>query len=75
MERKAMKISADMADVLFRGLFCLIFVGLGAEHLFSDDLIRRLMPTWVPFERAVSIMGWVRSPEMRHLITEYGIIV
>ena len=59
-----MKISADTADLLFRALFCLIFVGLGAEHVFSDDLIRRLMPAWVPFERVVSIvcglwlMGW-----------------
>jgi uncharacterized membrane protein YphA (DoxX/SURF4 family) len=59
-----MKLTADTADLLFRALFCVIFVGLGAEHLFSDDLIQRLMPDWVPFERAVSIgcglwlMGW-----------------
>ncbi len=50
-----MKISPDSADLLFRCLFCLIFVGLGGEHIFSDTLILRLMPEWVPAPRLVSL--------------------
>ncbi|MCZ6781517.1 MAG: hypothetical protein O7C73_07740 [Nitrospirae bacterium] len=48
----------------FRGLFCVIFLGLGGEHLFQDELIRLQMPAWVPWPRAVSILvglwlvGW-----------------
>ncbi len=59
-----MKIDEDVADLLFRALFCLIFIGLGSEHLFSDDLIRTLMPAWVPFPSLVSklcgvwLVGW-----------------
>lgn len=59
-----MKISPDFADALFRSLFSLIFLGLGAEHLFSDNLIRRLMPDWLPAPREVSVfcgvwlVGW-----------------
>lgn len=57
-------VSSDLADLIFRALFCLIFVGLGAEHLFSDALIQHLMPEWMPMKRAVSIacglwlFGW-----------------
>lgn len=50
-----MKICSDKADFLFRGLFCLIFVGLGGEHIFSDELIQHLMPYWIPYPRTVSI--------------------
>ena len=51
-----MKINADIADLLFRLLFCLIFVGLGLEHIFSDSLIRQLMPDWVPYPRMASLL-------------------
>ncbi len=51
-----MTISKDMSDILFRALFCLIFLGLGGEHIVSDDLIRRLMPAWVPAPRIVSLL-------------------
>ncbi len=44
----------DLTEFLFRILFCVIFIGLGAEHLFKDDLIRLLMPAWVPWPRFVS---------------------
>ena len=44
----------DLTEFLFRILFCIIFIGLGAEHLFKDDLIRLLMPAWVPWPRFVS---------------------
>ena len=51
-----MKLNRDQADLIFRALFCSIFVGLGGEHLFHDDLIRRLMPAWVPMQRLVSAL-------------------
>ena len=47
-------IFPDIVDLGFRGLFCLIFVGLGCEHMLNDELIRRLMPVWVPAARVVS---------------------
>ncbi|MFN8390923.1 MAG: DoxX family protein [Bdellovibrionota bacterium] len=59
-----LRISSDAADLIFRALFCLIFVGLGGEHLFSDALIQHLMPEWMPLKRVVSIgcgvwlVGW-----------------
>ncbi len=49
---------------MFRFLFCLIFVGLGGEHILDDTLIQRLMPEWVPYKRLVSFLcglwlaGW-----------------
>lgn len=47
-------IDEDVSDLVFRLLFCLIFVGLGLEHIFSDTLIQHLMPTWMPMKRLVS---------------------
>ena len=49
------KLSDDSTDCIFRTLFCLIFLGLGAEHLFSDQLIQNLMPGWLPWKRTVSV--------------------
>jgi uncharacterized membrane protein YphA (DoxX/SURF4 family) len=51
-----MKINQDVSDFLFRLLFSTIFVGLGMEHIFSDELIRQLMPTWVPHPRLISFL-------------------
>ena len=51
-----MKVSKDLAEFIFRALFCLIFIGLGGEHLVSDELIQKLMPEWVPMKRTVSIL-------------------
>ena len=42
-------------DLAFRVLFSSIFLGLGAEHIFQDDLLQLLMPAWVPYPRAASI--------------------
>lgn len=50
-------ISKNQADILFRGLFCLIFIGLGAEHLVDDTLIQKLMPAWVPMPHLVSLLS------------------
>ena len=64
MTLSRLTINKDCSDFIFRFLFCSIFVGLGAEHLFSDTLLRELMPHWVPFPRAISILcglwlvGW-----------------
>ena len=51
-----MKIDEDTAELLFRALFCTIFVGLGGEHLLSGDLLLRLMPGWVTYPHLVSIL-------------------
>ncbi|MDQ8182159.1 DoxX family protein [Pelagicoccus sp. SDUM812005] len=48
-------MSKDFSDLVFRLLFSLIFIGLGGEHLVSDELIQKLMPAWVPSPRLVSI--------------------
>ncbi|MCB0354277.1 MAG: DoxX family protein, partial [Bdellovibrionales bacterium] len=51
-----MRLGRDESEFLFRALFCLIFVGLGGEHIVSDQLIQKLMPHWVPYPRLVSIL-------------------
>ncbi len=48
-------MNKDLVDLTFRLLFSLIFVGLGSEHMLSDDLIQKLMPAWVPMPSYVSI--------------------
>jgi len=50
------RLGEDKADFIFRFLFCSIFLGLGFEHLFSDDLIQLLMPQWMIFERFASVI-------------------
>lgn len=50
------KLTEDQCDLIFRALFCSIFLGLGFEHLFSDTLIQHLMPLWVPEKRIISIL-------------------
>jgi len=45
----------DLRDLIFRGLFSSIFVGLGLEHLFDDRLIQHLMPGWVPYPAVASV--------------------
>ncbi len=49
-------MSKDTCDLLFRVLFSLIFLALGGEHILSDDLLQRLMPTWMPAPGIVSIL-------------------
>lgn len=46
--------AAALAELAFRALFSSIFLGLGAEHVLADDLLRSLMPAWVPFPRLAS---------------------
>ncbi len=49
------KLNYDLTDVIFRVLFSLIFLGLGLEHLFADDLIQSMMPVWFIGKRLVSV--------------------
>ncbi len=51
------KLNYDLTDVLFRVLFSLIFLGLGLEHLFADDLIQNMMPVWFVGKRLVSVVA------------------
>ena len=46
-------------DLIFRLLFSLIFLGLGLEHLFSDETIREMMPAWIAHKRLVSMAAGV----------------
>ena len=52
-------ISEDLADLIFRILFSSIFLGLGIEHLFHDELIQTLIPDWMEYKRAASITSGV----------------
>lgn len=51
--------SRDFNELVFRVLFSSIFLGLGGEHLLSDQLIQHLMPAWMPAPRVVSILSGV----------------
>lgn len=49
-------LNKDIVDLLFRTSFSIIFLGLGSEHILSDDLIQKLMPAWIPLPEYVSIL-------------------
>lgn len=53
------RVDFDWRDLIFRGLFSSIFLGLGSEHLLDDRLIRHLMPDWVMFPALVSVLSGV----------------
>ena len=53
--RKVQLINQDFSDLLFGVLFCLTFIALGGEYLVKDDLIQKLMPSWFPLPKIVSI--------------------
>ena len=46
----------DTTDLLFRALFSTIFLALGLEHLFHDQLIQQMMPGMLPFKRMFSLL-------------------
>ncbi len=54
-----MRIDDDLSDLIFRGLFSTIFVGLGLEHLLSDQLLQGLIPDWIGAKRLVSVAAGV----------------
>jgi uncharacterized membrane protein YphA (DoxX/SURF4 family) len=47
-------VPPDARDLIFRGLFSSIFLGLGLEHLLDDRLIQHLMPEWVSYPSLAS---------------------
>lgn len=51
------QLSYDLSDLVFRLLFSLIFVGLGMEHFFADQLIQSMMPEWVGNKRIASVVA------------------
>ena len=53
------KINYDITDLLFRLLFSTIFLGLGVEHIFSDDLIQNMMPDWFVYKRLLSVSAGI----------------
>jgi uncharacterized membrane protein YphA (DoxX/SURF4 family) len=48
-------INSDLAELIFRLLFSSIFIVLGSEHVFRDELIQQLMPGWMPAPRLFSL--------------------
>src|SRR4051812_29159306 len=48
------RIGNDARDLIFRGLFSSIFLGLGSEHLLDDRLIQHFMPAWVGYPMLAS---------------------
>src|SRR6478609_2711372 len=48
------RVSNDTRDLIFRGLFSSIFLGLGSEHLLDDRLIQHFMPAWVGYPMIAS---------------------
>jgi uncharacterized membrane protein YphA (DoxX/SURF4 family) len=48
-------VDPDLAELVFRLLFSSIFIVLGGEHVFRDELIQNLIPAWVPMKRALSL--------------------
>jgi len=50
-------LSYDASDLIFRLLFSLIFIGLGLEHIFSDELIQGMMPAWIGSRRTASVVA------------------
>jgi uncharacterized membrane protein YphA (DoxX/SURF4 family) len=48
------RVDDGTRDLIFRGLFSTIFLGLGSEHLLDDRLIRHLMPGWILYPTLAS---------------------
>tara|TARA_B100001123_G_C15342940_1_gene1035791 strand:- start:8482 stop:8652 length:171 start_codon:yes stop_codon:yes gene_type:complete len=49
-------MSKDTADLIFRIFSNLIFLALGGEHIFNDELLQKLMSSWMPMPGLMSIM-------------------
>jgi uncharacterized membrane protein YphA (DoxX/SURF4 family) len=53
------RVNSDTRDLIFRGLFSTIFLGLGSEHLLDDRLIQHFMPGWVQYPMLASRLSGV----------------
>jgi uncharacterized membrane protein YphA (DoxX/SURF4 family) len=59
IRRFEQRVDSDVRDLIFRGLFSTIFLGLGSEHLLDDRLIQHFMPGWVPYPVLASRLSGV----------------
>jgi len=50
-------MTVPQSEAAFRFFFSLIFLALGFEHLFADQLIQAMMPAWLPAKRAFSLLA------------------
>jgi putative oxidoreductase len=48
------RVDAATRDLIFRGLFSTIFVGIGCEHVLDDHLIQHFMPGWIRYPALAS---------------------
>jgi uncharacterized membrane protein YphA (DoxX/SURF4 family) len=53
------RVDKDTRDLIFRGLFSSIFLGLGSEHLLDDRLLQHFMPGWVQYPMLASRVSGV----------------
>lgn len=54
IRRIEQRVDSDARDLIFRGLFSTIFLGLGCEHLLDDHMIQHFMPSWVAYPNLAS---------------------
>lgn len=54
---RILRLNYNITDLVFRVLFSTIFIGLGFEHIFSDQLIQNMMPEWVTLKRFFSLIA------------------
>jgi len=59
IHRFEQRIDTDTRDLIFRGLFSTIFLGLGSEHLLDDRMIRHFMPGWVTYPALASSVSGI----------------
>lgn len=59
IRRMEQRVDQDARDLIFRGLFSSIFLGLGAEHLLDDHMIQHFMPAWVGYPVLASRLSGV----------------
>jgi uncharacterized membrane protein YphA (DoxX/SURF4 family) len=65
---------SDIQDFAFRLMFSSIFLGLGMEHLFQDEIIQKFMPDWIAYKRLASIAcGIILITGSASIITGYRI--
>ena len=51
-----LRFNYDTTDLVFRALFSLIFLGLGGEHVFDNQLILKMMPDFLPLKGFFSVL-------------------
>jgi putative oxidoreductase len=59
IRRFEQRVDNDTRDLIFRGLFSTIFLGLGCEHLLDDHVIQHFMPAWVQYPTLASRLSGI----------------